>query len=1073
MFCRVDGVPRCAVVAVLIAVVPSGCGPGGAIDHDERVAVSSAVTTPLHDGVDQAAYPTAANIRQYKVAEAAQNVPRAGSVTQSSDADGSHVTLDSVNVEVSAIDGQLNYVVSYGGDELLSTKTGTEATRVAEVLDRPEGTQLYERVEGGVEFYRSLEEVDVEFGKHGATQRSLNLKPGDVWVDVYTDFQAEGSTDTDADYLARGIWVYVPDDATNLHDYEYGAFADGNDPFVQDNLAGLTGTATYTGEDSATGLYANAKEQQNEFFEADVTLTANFGYGGELGSIEGRIHDMETDGSTLPGNPRLTLRSANIGVSHSGFFDGDTGMTFEGKSFTGKWGGQFFSNGASSTETPGSVAGTFGAATEDGRESFLGSFNAYGTGDGVPNGRAAIDLTRYVSDAVDQGKSAALFAAVIDAEGIKGIGAAGVRKQGSAEEVTVNDLVHLGSLTKSMTSTMLATLVDDGTFPHGWSTTIADVFPELLAEIHEDYHSVDLSQLVRMRGGIARDAEDWWSYYYHTDVKRRRYAILRDNLTKSPAGSVDAFLYSNLSYMIAGAMAEKLTEKSWETLMEERVFRPLGMVTAGFGAPGTPGAVDQPWGHRRNPTGGWAPNQYDNPQALGPAGTVHMSIEDWAKYIRLWFADENPAILDRRTLAELITSDSGNYGAGWSIVRRDWAGGVTLTHDGSNLNWYAVLWIAPDRGFAVLAVANSVENNLGDTVRFVDSIIYNLIVNETPAHGSRLVGGGGSLNAMPPAADFEMIDAANASPETATKAMAAVLAAASSDALLMSESHFSRGGEAPVRVQAVYGVDGPSVSAEGYTEVGGPKRTTRGHEGRELKRIETTREEDGNTVVRTSYVVGFTDIEAPTPEANDKSYLTWGFWMDIEDTSATGTGVDTVAAGVFVEGMSPAEPDNLVGLTGTARYQGEATGLYADDDGVRYFDATASLTADFGADEVARKGIKGGGERQSAGMIWGTISQFNIGGTPTPGTVVLGGGHVRALGDAANIDAASATFTGKTSGTLAGLALDDSLDAGWSGRFFAGNQSSQPEYVAGTFGASTPDERVAVVGAFGAGRQEE
>ena len=1037
------------------------------MDPDDRIAVSGAVTTPSHGGVDQTANPTVANIRQYKVGEAARNVPRAGSVTQSSDADGSHVTRDSVNVEVSAVNEELNYVVSYGGEELLSTKNGTEATGVAGVLDRPAGTHLYERVEGGVEFYRSLEAVDVEFGKHGATQRSLNLKPGDVWVDVYTDFQAEESTDTDADYLARGIWVYVPDDATNLHDYEYGAFADGNDPFVQDNLAGLAGTATYVGEDSATGLYANAAEQQNEFFEADVTLMANFGYGGELGSIEGRIHDIQIDGAALPGNPQLALRNANIGANHSGFFDGDTGMTFEGKSFTGKWGGQFFSNGASSTDTPGSVAGTFGAATEGGRESFLGSFSAYGAGDG----RTVIDLTRHVKDAVDRGKSPALFAAVIDAEGIKGIGAAGVRKQGSPEEVTVNDLVHLGSLTKSMTSTMLATLVEDGTLPHGWNTTIADVFPELLAEIHEDYHSVELSQLVRMRGGIARDAEDWWSYYYHTDVRPRRYAIVRDNLMRSPAGSVGEFLYSNLSYMIAGAMAERLTGKSWETLMEERVFTPLGMATAGFGAPGTPDAVDQPWGHRRDRYGRWAPNQYDNPQALGPAGTVHMSIADWAKYIRLWFADENPAILDRRTLADLIASDSGSYGAGWNVVRRDWAGGVTLTHDGSNLNWYAVLWIAADRGFALLAVANSVENDLDDTVRFVDSIVYDLIVKETAAHGSRLVGGGGSLNTMPPTVDFKMIDAANARPETATRSMEAVLAAAASDALPIPESHLSRGGEAPVRVQAVYGVDGPSVSAAGYTEVGGLKRTARGHEGRELRRIETTSEEDGSTVVRTSYVAGFTDVEAPTPEGNDKSYLTWGFWMDLEDASATGVGVDTVAAGVFVEGSSPAERDNLVGLTGTVRYQGEATGLYADDDGVRYFDATASLTADFGDDGIAA--AKGGAETRSAGTIRGTIFQFNIGGTPTPGTVVLGGSHARALGDGADIDATSATFTGKTSGTLAGHALDDSSQAGWGGRFFTGNQSSRPEYVAGTFGASTPDERVAVVGAFGAGRREE
>ena len=1049
MFRKVGWLPHFVVTAVSIAVVLSGCGGGDAIYPGERIAVSGTVTTP-DDRVDGAAVPTVANIRQYKVAEAAKNLPIAGSVTQSSNADDNHVTLDSINVEIGAVDGQLSYAVSYNGNEMVSTERGIKKTGVADVLDRPKGTLLYERVEGGVEFYRSLEEA--EFGKHGATPRSWNLKSGDIWIDVYTDFQAEGSTDTDADYLARGIWVYAPDDATSLDDYVYGAFADGNDPFDDDDLPLLKGRATYTGKDRATGLYANAKDQRNDFFSGDVTLMADFGDGDGLGRIEGRVHDIEIDGSTLPGIPQLTLRNTDIGPSHSGFFRGDTSMTFEGSSFTGKWGGQFFSKRARSTDPPGSVAGTFGAATEDGRESFLGSFNAYHTSD-----RVAIDLGGYLTDAVDEGKSPALLAAVIDREGVRGVGAAGVRKQGSPEEVTVNDLVHLGSLTKSMTSTMLATLVVDGTFSRGWGTTIADVFPELLAEIHDDYHSVELSQLVRMRGGIARDAEDWWSYPGNTDVVQRRYAIVRDNLRKSPAGSAGEFLYSNLSYMIAASMAEKLTGKNWETLMEERVFTPLGMVTAGFGAPGAPGAVDQPWGHRRNTRGAWRPNQHDNNPALGPAGTVHVSIEDWAKYIRLWFVDESPAILDRSTLDGLVTPDSGNYAAGWTVVRRDWAGGVALTHTGSNLNWYAVLWIAPNRGFAVLAVANSGETDLDKTFRFLDSIVYSLIVNEAPASGARLVGGGAGLNAMYPTVDFEMMDAANADSDTVAKAKAAVLAAMRGETLVASDTRLSQGGGDPAHVQSVYGVDGPSVSAEGYTEVGGPKRTSRGHEGRELKRITTDGEEDGSTIVRTSYVAGYTDIEAPTPAGDDTSYLNWGFWMDFEDALATGAGVDSVTAGVFVEGTSPVEAESLVRLTGSARYQGEAAGLYADDDGVRYFDARASLTADFGA-----------------GMVRGTISEFNIGGAPTPGTIVLGGGRLQALSDdKANMDATSALFIGKTSGNLAGHVLDDSTGAGWSGRFFTADHSAQPEYVAGTFGANTPDERLGIVGAFGASRQED
>ena len=270
-----------------------------------------------------------------------------------------------------------------------------------------------------------------------------------------------------------------------------------------------------------------------------------------------------------------------------------------------------------------------------------------------------IDLSQFLIPAIEQGTAPGIIAAVIDEEGVRAIGAEGVRRQGSPEMITIDDLVHLGSDTKAMTSTMLATLVQDGTFVDGWDTTIADVFPEISGAIHQDYHSVKLSQLVRMRGGIAPNAANWRAHSNNPDIVGRRYDILRDNLATSPAGAVGDHLYSNLSYMIAGAMAERLTGQSWETLMEERLFTPLGITTAGFGPPGTRGEDDQPWGHGPDGSGGWVPNQYDNDPALGPAGTVHISIEDWAKFIALWFTNKEPAILDRSALNELSTPDSG------------------------------------------------------------------------------------------------------------------------------------------------------------------------------------------------------------------------------------------------------------------------------------------------------------------------------------------------------------------------------------------------------------------------------
>ena len=161
--------------------------------------------------------------------------------------------------------------------------------------------------------------------------------------------------------------------------------------------------------------------------------------------------------------------------------------------------------------------------------------------------------------------------------------------------------------------------------------------------------------------------------------------------------------------------------------MEERLFTPLGMYSAGFGAPGTPAGVDQPWGHRRGSGNAWVPSRFDNAAALGPAGTVHVSIADWAKFIQLWFPNSEPKILDREALNTLITPRPGIYAAGWFVVDRPWAAGLALNHTGTNTYWFSLLWVAPNRERAYLAVANSAESDLSQTSEMLDSIIGSLI----------------------------------------------------------------------------------------------------------------------------------------------------------------------------------------------------------------------------------------------------------------------------------------------------------------------------------------------------------
>ena len=190
-----------------------------------------------------------------------------------------------------------------------------------------------------------------------------------------------------ADHLTYGSWLQASNNAANVTQYAFGSFADGNDPFEQGRLEPLTGTATYRGD--ARGVYFDSEDAEDSyFFDALVTFTANFGSGSELGTIGGRVHDFvtltefndyrrssSTGRTAVAGNPTLVLGSADIGSSNSGFFDGETSATYDGSAFSGQWGGRFYGNGDGSSP-PGSVAGTFGAATADGSRVLQGAFGA-------------------------------------------------------------------------------------------------------------------------------------------------------------------------------------------------------------------------------------------------------------------------------------------------------------------------------------------------------------------------------------------------------------------------------------------------------------------------------------------------------------------------------------------------------------------------------------------------------------------------------------------------------------------------------------------------------------------------
>jgi CubicO group peptidase (beta-lactamase class C family) len=301
----------------------------------------------------------------------------------------------------------------------------------------------------------------------------------------------------------------------------------------------------------------------------------------------------------------------------------------------------------------------------------------------------------------------AIAAALVTSKGLLSVGVVGVRKQGTEIAATLDDSWHLGSDTKAMTATLIARLVERGRLK--WDTTLAEVFPDLAPRFHPDVRTITVLQLLSHRSGLPANPD--LVKYGGADGPKERLRVLENELGKTPAHKPGThFEYSNLGYAIAGAVAEQITGKSWEQAVRDEVFGPLGMTSVGFGGTGTPGQIDQPWGHGADgrPVDGNGP-AVDNPPVLSPAGRVHCTIQDWAKFIADQLRGDRGAgaLLKPETYRKLHTPPFGDeYAMGWIVVERGWAGGVALNHGGDNTMNCANVWVAPRRDFAILVCIN-------------------------------------------------------------------------------------------------------------------------------------------------------------------------------------------------------------------------------------------------------------------------------------------------------------------------------------------------------------------------------
>ena len=311
----------------------------------------------------------------------------------------------------------------------------------------------------------------------------------------------------------------------------------------------------------------------------------------------------------------------------------------------------------------------------------------------------------------DRFKAPAVGVAVVTRSGSLEVDVVGSRQRGSTDPATIDDQWHIGSCAKAMTAVLYARLVEQGTAE--WGIPIGSLFPDLGNAIDAGWEEATVDEVLLCRSGMDANlsrAKMLTAWEDTSPMSEQRTRAVVSALSGAPR-SRGSFRYSNLGYIVIGAAIDRLAGKPFEDALRTEVFGPLGITSAGFGAP------PDIWGHRpklqiggltlgRGTPAEPGDQRSDNPAVMTPAGRLHLTLADWARFQGV-FLNQGGDLLEPGNLEHLLALPPGK-GSGMAM---GWAPAVGLDGpsfgmQGSNTLWAATALIDSDFERTVMVVAN-------------------------------------------------------------------------------------------------------------------------------------------------------------------------------------------------------------------------------------------------------------------------------------------------------------------------------------------------------------------------------
>jgi len=321
------------------------------------------------------------------------------------------------------------------------------------------------------------------------------------------------------------------------------------------------------------------------------------------------------------------------------------------------------------------------------------------------------DLDRLVEDAMKCWGVPGLAVGVVHDDDVILVKGYGTRELGANAPVTCDTQFMICSLTKSITAAGLAILVDEQRL--GWETRVCEILPEFQLRDANATEDITVSDLLTHRSGLPAHDRIW------SPPGRRPRQQMVDALRYLEASRPlrESFQYSNLGYVVAGALAERLSGQSWEQFTTRRLLLPLGCTGFGFSTADLESAVDRALPHQWERRGVYQGKLW--PMQATPAGGINASAADmarWVRFLLLRGRGDGRQLVSQAAIDAMMTpyinagesefAEIGKIRYGYGLTCEHYRGDVTVSHTGSQPGWGALMTMMPAHRIGVVVLTN-------------------------------------------------------------------------------------------------------------------------------------------------------------------------------------------------------------------------------------------------------------------------------------------------------------------------------------------------------------------------------